>query len=269
MVKQLHLIIYQPGYAGMFLQCLFSLDSSTVPHASVDSNRDTVYSFSNATSYSSWREFHEQYSDKNTAKILDLPRGYDHMVYSVHPLEFFELNLSTFENVNYYVADLPTDDFCNFWLVRTKEKWGGFPILRPQEVCVERKIRKEYPVTSIAIDKILDKNTWEDEYLRVTELMRIPHQLERARVLYKDWYNLRVAPLIEEFSKSTTSTVTTYSQRRQQAELNSEQGIESWIDFYNFRRGVDWPDCPNEHDFYLLPDFIKHELINYFGYKPK
>jgi len=39
----------------------------------------------------------------------------------------------------------------------------------------------------------------------------------------------------------------------------------SWENFYNAVKGPDWPACPLEKDFKLLPEFVQKELIE-FGY---
>lgn len=42
----------------------------------------------------------------------------------------------------------------------------------------------------------------------------------------------------------------------------------SWKNFYNSVRNDLWPDCDNEDDFDQLPDEIKEECINQYGYQP-
>ena len=43
--------------------------------------------------------------------------------------------------------------------------------------------------------------------------------------------------------------------------------LPDWEDLYNFFKGPDWPSCPPEKDFHLLPDWVQAELIH-FGYSP-
>lgn len=43
---------------------------------------------------------------------------------------------------------------------------------------------------------------------------------------------------------------------------------QDWPTLYNIFRGPDWPDCPLEKDFHLLPAWIQEELIVKFGYDP-
>jgi hypothetical protein len=43
---------------------------------------------------------------------------------------------------------------------------------------------------------------------------------------------------------------------------------QDWSILYNIFKGPDWPDCPPEEDFYLLPEWIQQELTSVFGYAP-
>jgi hypothetical protein len=40
-----------------------------------------------------------------------------------------------------------------------------------------------------------------------------------------------------------------------------------WREIYDFFKGPNWPDCPPEEDFSLLPDWVQKELLD-FGYNP-
>jgi hypothetical protein len=42
-----------------------------------------------------------------------------------------------------------------------------------------------------------------------------------------------------------------------------------WLLFYNKIKDSSWPDCLQEEDFYKLPEHIKHEIIEVFGFCPK
>jgi organic radical activating enzyme len=44
--------------------------------------------------------------------------------------------------------------------------------------------------------------------------------------------------------------------------------MSTWQEFYNEIRDPSWPDCANETDFEFLPDTIKQECIEVFGYQP-
>lgn len=42
-----------------------------------------------------------------------------------------------------------------------------------------------------------------------------------------------------------------------------------WQNWYDRIRDVSWPDCPSEQDFWALPESVRTECIEVFGYKPK
>ena len=42
-----------------------------------------------------------------------------------------------------------------------------------------------------------------------------------------------------------------------------------WQNWYERVRDVSWPDCPSEQDFWTLPENVRTECIEVFGYKPK
>ena len=44
--------------------------------------------------------------------------------------------------------------------------------------------------------------------------------------------------------------------------------MSTWQEFYNEIRDSSWPDCANETDFEHLPDNVKQECIEVFGYHP-
>jgi hypothetical protein len=44
--------------------------------------------------------------------------------------------------------------------------------------------------------------------------------------------------------------------------------MSTWQEFYNEIRDPSWPDCATETDFEFLPDNIKQECIDVFGYQP-
>lgn len=42
-----------------------------------------------------------------------------------------------------------------------------------------------------------------------------------------------------------------------------------WQNWYERIRDISWPDCPSEQDFWTLPESVRTECIQVFGYKPK
>ena len=273
---KIHLIIYQPGYAGHLLEYLFSLDQSTVPNGSnndVTSRLDS-YSFSHATKFSNWETFHHNYSISKEKDLKNIPQGYQHLVYSIHPTEFSrsatieKLKLSI--NTALYMVKLTRNDFNDYWLMKTKEYWNGYPYLRSEEIIIEEDILTTYNPIIISMDALLDINIWQDEYIKINSLMGLPEQLEAARELYQSWYDLRVTPLRKEFDSLTQEQIKSYSVKRDKMELNSRNSIDPyWTVFYNRVQGSDWPDCNDERDFHQLPDWVQKELIEKFNYYPR
>jgi hypothetical protein len=70
--------------------------------------------------------------------------------------------------------------------------------------------------------------------------------------------------LIEKTSKTSP-----FGSAMQQLTSNSENSQTRWLTFYEQVRGLDWPSCDNEKDFYDLPTWIQEECINVYGYSPK
>jgi len=44
--------------------------------------------------------------------------------------------------------------------------------------------------------------------------------------------------------------------------------MSTWVEFYNEIRDPTWPQCGNESEFRMLPDYIQKECIENFGYIP-
>ena len=253
-------IVYQPGFGGNFLTYLFSLDPITVPHAIDTDNVDIRlehYNFSKTKNFDSWMHYHAECSgiyyrskEKNDQLLIEC----------VHPNDF----VHSFDKI-YYIANLSYNDFANYWLVATKKKWGDFPELRLGEFEKELEIRKKYNPLEINVDSFLDLKKWEDEYIRVSDSMKIPLQLKSARLLYQSWYNIRVEPLLDEFKKISTEEKNNFFLIRKEQEKYPPSGL---LYKYHQLKGVDWPNIKTEDEFDTLPLFVKNELINKFNIKP-
>jgi hypothetical protein len=205
-------IVYQPGFGGHFLTYLFSLDPSTVPHlAKVDvvSERLRYYDFKNTKKFNHWSQFHFV-SSKRIYKRDD-----QILITCSHPTSSLVYDPA----VTYYIVNLSYSDFANFWLVKTKEYFGNFPVLYPDDFEIEMKFREEHNPQPISIDCFLDPSTWQDEYRRVSSLMGIPLQLEAAEQLYQSWYDIRVAPIKEEFDNLPPDQRQLFLTKRQQDEI--------------------------------------------------
>jgi len=58
------------------------------------------------------------------------------------------------------------------------------------------------------------------------------------------------------------------SRKARVTKLSSTGPLTKWITFYEQVRDPSWPDCEYEKDFVNLPDHIKKECIEVFGYNP-
>tara|TARA_R110000822_G_scaffold60143_1_gene149943 strand:+ start:37 stop:864 length:828 start_codon:yes stop_codon:yes gene_type:complete len=270
-----HIILYQPGFGGNFLSNLFSLDLSTVPYCNphhtypitindrlelyksvqLEDDRLKVKPFIS-------REFDYHASWHSKIRLVKKFKNQVHRVESTHIIA--EPLLITTNN-KYFIAELSYNNFSNFWLVYSKQQWGGFPALTVDMIEHEIKIKTTLPHSLINIDAFLNVDTWEYEYKRVNELMGLPDYLDLAYILYKAWYDNRVAPLKDKFKLITNHDK--YLTLRCWAETNGEI---HWRRFYNeVRTGSTWPPCDYEEDFYKLPSYIQKDLVNLHGYNPK
>lgn len=282
-----NLIIYQPGYGGNLLCCLFSLDPITKSLLSINYpniDRSELYTFNHSKKFANWESWHAITCNERHRSIL--PNRIDDRILTlvIHPKEYLVGNYTDMGlNFTIYLAALSRSEFSDYWLMRTKEKWNGFPFLRRQEIVQEEYINNTYNPITISVDSFLNLHTWQDEYLRINKLMNLTPNLTVASKLYRDWYDLRVAPLRKEFDILSTVQINIYSEQRDNMEANSRNLFEmefpiqsasvltaedNWVNLYNQTRGVDWPDCPPSSDFYKLPIQIQQELIVDFNYNP-
>jgi len=256
-------IEYQPGFGGNFLTLLMSLDPITVPYIHRTNDvfeRLKFYNFNNSKKFDHWAQFHRNYHgsyfiDKSNPQIL-ITRS--HWGYT----DFAD-----------YAVDLSYDDFPNYWLISTRERWRQFPVLMPGDFDIEINKRSLLSYKNISLDSFLYRDFWKDEYLRICNLMNLPVQMKAAEILYNSWYQIRVAPLAEDFKKLSISEKLSYYHKRKDQELNPPKN--RWNHSIPFKeafyllRGDGWPECSSEEDFDNFPDFVKKELIEKFGYIPK
>jgi hypothetical protein len=290
-----HLIIYQPGYGGNLLGYLFSLNPTTKSLLSINNpgiDRSELYSFNHSKKFVDWPDFHTNYSDMNRETTDFSQDTNQQLVIVLHPTEYQQYRHMYLDNMNviFYIAALARCAFSDYWLMKSKENWNGYPFLRRQEIVQEEYINNTYNPMTISIDLFLDPLTWQDEYLRINKLMNLIPDLTVATKLYQDWYKLRVAPLRKEFDILSTAQINIYSEQRDKMEAYSRTWHEIvwskeseihynilvdrskssaiWRNFYSQVGGPTWPACQFERDFYKLPDRIQQELISKFNYKP-
>jgi hypothetical protein len=262
-------IIYQPGFAGHFLQYLLTLDSSTlwVKPTSVQledslENRLNFYLFDNTRQYDHWASFHQ--SRRASVNNLPNPRGLT-KINSVHPLAFDKV----IDNTKWLIVNLSYADFNNYWLIETKKNWNNFPVLRNGEFEKEMMLRKKI-LLEISLDKFLAPETWAEEYQRISNLINLPVLIDAATKLYNSWYTIRVLPYIKKFKTLTDDQKMMYRIARHRLEANKLAYIDNnilgdnkdiyLINFYNKIRAEEWPIITNINDFKNLPKYIELEI---------
>jgi len=225
-------LVYQPGFAGHMLTYLLSLDSKTFFHKpdsiEIDDtleNRAQTYSFHNAKNFSHWYNWHKEYNFLEPYRIVDNTKDSDlTVIIPIHPQDFYDYVVSSeFDTklVNHYlIADLPHDDWCDFWLVETKKMWHNFPPIRPNEFQKEEYVRQHFNFFNIAVDKFLNPNTWIEEYQRICSYLDIPIHTNIATILYNSWYETRVIKLKQKFETLSSATKKIYSDARIDLEQN-------------------------------------------------
>ena len=266
-----NLIIYQPGFGGHFLKFLFSLHPITAPHVKDTDNIDErleFYNFSDSKKYPSWEDFHINNHKGSNSLIYKKDKI---LIDSTHSKEEFAVDY-ILENSNLYIVSLSYQDFSNFWLTKTKEIWGGFPILTSGEIAKETIIKQRYKYTEINFDRFLDQNQWYDEYVTISNAMGIP-LVNQAKTLYESWFNVRVKPLLDLYHQLDEKEISSYYAKRLEMEnpgyltneitFKNSQDFFSFSSYYNNLKGSDWPDLSDYDSVDALPDFVKHELSKF------
>jgi hypothetical protein len=253
-------IIYQPGYGGHFLKCLFSLDSKVAPlMGDTDdiTERLNRYNFNKSTKFNNYFSFHiHNDSQFDINKYMD---SYEKIVIASHPYHIF---LSPNIAATKFIVDLNYSEFNDYWLVESKKRMGNFPPTLVGEYYREMELRKTSPMVSISLDKFLDETMWESEYYRISELMGIDTHINEAKILYNSWYNVRVAELKESFKKLTDVQLRSFQDTRLLHEMHGNDG--NWQNFYQRNRGANWPEFSNTLKFSELPIFVQNELMKKF-----
>lgn len=99
----------------------------------------------------------------------------------------------------------------------------------------------------IVIHEIVDQNIWgEGLFYNFSDIPMIPN------LYFCDWYVTEISA--EDAEKWTHID---FLEQRREDEFNN---------FYNKVRGSDWPDIKSYKDFETLPQWIKDECINMFGF---
>ena len=205
-----------PGHAGNFLARLFGLSDNFLPllpkkylddlvakRLPVDPNFNklSTYKFEQVNRrYKSWQDFHRSFADYLDwlqYRALNLKSGlqYD-FIYPIHPREVAESycpNEVGQENqlpahTEFYYVDL--DSQFTAWVERQQKKlqfeW------REDEEQLFQDLKTQWNMKPISLSQMLgQQNNFENEYLRVCNVMQIQPKLSQAISLWQDWMSIR------------------------------------------------------------------------------
>jgi len=256
-------IVYLPGYGGNFLESLFSLDSSTTPLWEINGT-DTP--LSRVDSYIKLRQHKKivHLGDYELKKVSVNVSQYRYVVECVHPHEF-DFRQSPDQ---IFLVDLDWSDFSNYWLVESKKSFDyQIARFRPDETEKNLQIQETYNTKIIDLNCFLDQSRWKSEYQRINQQLELPNHFDAADRLFAFWYNLRVSKFVNSFNSVPPDQYSLYHHQRLKEAIWGAP--DDWQVFYERVRDPQWPDCEQEKDFGLLPEWIQQELITVFGYQPR
>jgi hypothetical protein len=255
-------IVYLPGYAGNFLEALFSLDSTTVPLWKIDNDTpmDRVNSYLNVRQNKKILHMHDLESKKTPDNLTD----YQYIFNCTHPAGFNFQNCPT----QVLLVDLDWSDFSNYWLMESKKSFDyQLARLRADETRQNLQVKKHFNTKIIDLNQFLDRRKWQKEYEKINLLLGLPNHYAAADKLYSFWYDLRVQEFVTQFDQLSPEQYSQYCHQRLKEEERGTPG--TWQIFYQRVKDPQWPDCEQEQDFFQLPDWIQQELITKFGYQPQ
>lgn len=198
-------IVYIPGYAGNFLQRVFSLSPSVTPVVTrgqlsnwivsgvVPSNE--LFDFTSVnTKYADWQAFHNDYSSAHTLvvypNLLSKFNQYTHVVTQIHPHELVELRqplISRIPAVNFMYVDLDLGIYNRWW--ETSKKELGFE-LRPGELALANELKQS--MQSISLTAILSSEEgFVQEYVTGCDIFKLEPCIDYAIHLYRSWKSVR------------------------------------------------------------------------------
>lgn len=202
-------IIYYPGYAGNFLQRIFSLSENSAPIFYKEElekksffelgliEKLEKYRFSKIDrTFPDWQQYHRSWADfYDYDDIIDLlPEGeYKSICFSMHEPEynFFKTKIDAIDNKIILGVDLD-QSYWSSWLENSQKNLKF--IYRFEENKFYQKLISELPSKHVIdLNKILDsENGFLEEYHRICDLTEIQEQKILALELYRDWFDCRV-----------------------------------------------------------------------------
>lgn len=202
-------IVYNPGYAGNFLQRVFSLGKEVVPQIPLhllednynlryyDNRRLELYSFKQVrNNYLNWQKFHRAWPtfydyDKIKSKI-ESTDGYTHIVFSMHYPEYENLinDLNQTQEVKYFYVDLDLTKYQS-WINKAQQDLNYK--YRVGELESYEILKQDSKFNKIDLTRMLEsEDSFEQEYISICNLLGIDSNIESAILLYRDWFETRV-----------------------------------------------------------------------------
>jgi hypothetical protein len=208
-MKYMNVIMYMPGLAGRFTQCLTSLHPTTQPLAPTTdaiSNRLDFYSYKNLhTHYAHWRNHHLRFSELDTKLCNEfLTSPYTQYNYCTHPHEFYiQLRTDSYlcavlqnkiprGNCQVRYLQIALDTEYEPLIAEFKVKNRNLPFVRPDEEIKNSHFTKDYNPYIINLDNyFIGESNFLDEYTKLMDYLGIPAQVDLALQLYQGWIEAR------------------------------------------------------------------------------
>lgn len=203
-------IVYNPGYAGNFLQRLISLDTSTVPALYKDElseheyekidNADRLekYKFSKIKKQQGdWQQFHHRawvdfFDYKETIKISGIER-YKNICFAMHEPEYTKCKNLIDQIENKIIFGVFLDEVLHSRWLTESQKSLRF-LYRLEEKQFYQKMMSLLPKENIIdLNRILESEVgFLNEYQRICQIINIEYHPDEPLELYRDWSACRV-----------------------------------------------------------------------------
>jgi uncharacterized protein YfbU (UPF0304 family) len=197
-------VVYMPGHAGHFIARLFGLSPETIPLVNKRSlertiidtpNRLELYKFTAVKStFKSWQDFHRRYADHKDSSNIRMANAvnghkYSCVIYPIHPYEFHN-DFQEIDETECYYVDLDLDLWGN-WVSQQQQELK-FEVREHEQEYFEQ-YKHQYNMQPISLTKLLGTRAeFQQEYLQITDAMKITPVLDQATVLLDDWKSVRV-----------------------------------------------------------------------------
>jgi hypothetical protein len=198
--KKCNVIVYKPGLAGHFLSFTLSLNDDTYPlllKNAEGKDRLDNYTFKNLRwKYGNWMHFHGAFQKPDEIFCDFLSTEYSFCTVELHPWEFdsfkstCEKHKFPLENCNLISIHLSSkryhiiDDF--------KKMNGNVPKPYPTEERDWQNFLISHKSYYVSLDNIFSgRQSFIEEYIKLCDFTKQEPNLEKALVLYKDWFHER------------------------------------------------------------------------------